>query len=185
MTIRLRFQTLAAKVHRNKGRMIVGLIAVNLVIWGIPKLGMPIAVEDTISGLLGWLAMAILVLLILVGFYYPQPTPQSLVASKTGGAKEFWAEVARRKRHLNLITLGWLVVGFPLWKMWDYLLQPADPMVSGTAALATWASVAFWFQWRLWSLKCFNCGKRAIGGTFHFRITNARCQHCGTPHVSA
>jgi hypothetical protein len=185
MTNRIGIKSFVATLHRHQGRLLVGAIATWLVTGFVPKLGLPTAVASRLIALVGWLSIAMFLGYILIKwFYQPQPSAQSLAASKTVKAKEFWAEAARRKRLRDIIAWSWLIAGFPLWALWYFILSPDDPMVAGMAAMATWSPVALWSQWRLWKLKCFNCGKPAIGGIIYSVITTMRCQHCGTPYVA-
>ena len=93
----------------------------------------------------------------------------------------FWGEVRRWRRYFFLTWIGWLVVGFPLWRFYALILPAENPMVAGTAALFTWAAFWQWVVWRLRSIRCYRCGAKAIAHPYFF-MKDARCQNCGVAY---
>ena len=99
-------------------------------------------------------------------------------------AESFWVEARQRRNHALLVSLGWLVAGIPLWRLYSIVLPTGDSAMAIAAALVTWG--AFWSSTslRLTSLRCFRCGERAFD-TPYFSIAEAKCKHCGVRHASA
>jgi hypothetical protein len=90
----------------------------------------------------------------------------------------FWAEVRQRRNQALLVSLGWLVVGVPLWWLYSAILPTKDSAVAMSAALITWGT--FWSSTslRLTTLRCFRCGEQAFDNPY-FLIAEAKCKHCG------
>ena len=97
-------------------------------------------------------------------------------------AESFWVEARQRRNHALLVSLGWLVVGIPLWRLYSSVLPTDDSAMAISAAVVTWG--AFWSSTslRLTSLRCFRCGEQAFDNPY-FSIAEAKCQHCGVQHA--
>lgn len=99
-------------------------------------------------------------------------------------AERFWAEARQRRNHALLVSLGWLVVGIPLWQMYSLVLPANDSAMAISAALITWGT--FWssLSLRLTSLRCFRCGEQAFDNPY-FSLAEAKCRHCGVQHTAS
>jgi hypothetical protein len=99
-------------------------------------------------------------------------------------AESFWVEVRQRRNHALLVSLGWSVVGIPLWWLYSLVLPANDSAMAISAALLTWGT--FWssMSLRLTSLRCFRCGERAFDNPY-FSIAEAKCKHCGVQHAAS
>jgi hypothetical protein len=97
-------------------------------------------------------------------------------------AKIFWTEARQRRNHALLVSLGWFVVGIPLWRLYSLVLPTGDSALAIAAALVTWGACWSMTSLRLTSLRCFRCGERAFDNPY-FSIAEARCKHCGVQHA--
>lgn len=99
-------------------------------------------------------------------------------------ADSFWAAARRRRNHALVVSLGWLVVGIPLWWLYSRILPTRDSGVAIAASLVTWGT--FWSSasLRLTSLRCFRCGRQAFDNPY-FSLNEAKCRHCGVSHAAA
>ena len=91
---------------------------------------------------------------------------------------EFWWDVERRRNVFYYVWAGWLLAGFPLVWIYEYLIKSDDPMTAMSAALYTWGAIWLWTAFRLTSMKCLKCGKKAFSHPFFF-MKHAKCKKCG------
>lgn len=99
-------------------------------------------------------------------------------------AESFWVEVRQRRNNALLVSLGWLVVGIPLWRLYSMALPTHDSAMAISAALVTWGTFWSTMSLRLTSLRCFRCGEQAFDNPY-FSIAEAKCMHCGVQHAAS
>lgn len=97
---------------------------------------------------------------------------------RTSNDSEFWKKAKRRRNLFFYVWAGWLLAGFPLTTFYTWLLNPADRMTAGMAALATWGAFWYWTLYYLTRLRCVECGEKAFRHPF-FLMRHASCSNCG------
>ena len=91
---------------------------------------------------------------------------------------DFWTEVEKRRNVFFYTWLGWLVAGFPLFFLFDFLFGDGNESFAATAALATWAAVWWKAGRRLATMPCARCSKQAFPHPYFF-MKDAQCVSCG------